>query len=98
MLITLSAVWFLDLELGISFTIGYWSHLLADAIWPLLSGQINHLTFLLWPVLPSPTYEVAPSFDAHFAALTMTPQVTVEFALFAFAVGHYMYMLDGLED
>lgn len=88
--VALGAIRVLDTESGVAFAIGYWSHLAADSIWPLLEGQVGYLAFLLWPILPSPTYELAPSFGAHFAAFTVTPQIAVEFALFGLAVGHWL--------
>jgi len=88
--IALGGIRVLDPESGAAFAIGYWSHLVADSVWPLFEGQVGSLAFLLWPVLPLPTYEIAPSFGAHFAAFTVTPQVATEFALFGLAVGHWL--------
>lgn len=75
---------------GDAFAIGYLSHLGADAFWPLLGGQFRYLSFLLWPVLPSPTYTIAPSFSAHLAHLTATPSVLIEIGLFVVAIGHWL--------
>jgi membrane-bound metal-dependent hydrolase YbcI (DUF457 family) len=43
-------------NLTIPFAFGYLSHLLGDVVVPLMAGRIGELTFLLWPVLPSPEY------------------------------------------
>ncbi len=43
-------------RLGVAFAIGYASHLVADMPWHLLSGDIDELGFLLWPVTPMPQY------------------------------------------
>lgn len=42
---------------AVGFTIGYLSHPLADALWPLLLDLNHELGFLLWPIIPSPDYE-----------------------------------------
>lgn len=42
---------------GEGFAVGYLSHPLADALWPLLLGMDDELGFLLWPIRPSPDYE-----------------------------------------
>ncbi|AUX08601.1 putative membrane-bound metal-dependent hydrolase (DUF457) [Halalkaliarchaeum desulfuricum] len=42
---------------GNGFAIGYLSHPIADAFWPLLLGKHAELGFLLWPLTESPAYE-----------------------------------------
>ena len=51
-----------------AFVVGYGSHLLADSYRAALAGRFDELTFLLWPVLPSPDY-AAGNFDYHLQKL-----------------------------
>ena len=46
-------------ESGLAFGVAYGGHLLGDALPKLLGGEYESLTFLLWPLLPLPTYEGA---------------------------------------
>ncbi|MFB6183525.1 MAG: metal-dependent hydrolase [Haloarculaceae archaeon] len=39
-------------ELGPAFAVGYLSHLLADAVYPALAGDVGSLRFLVWPLVP----------------------------------------------
>jgi hypothetical protein len=50
----------------IAFAVGYLSHLLSDGLNPLLNTEFSRLSFLLWPLLPTPNYETKQSFVAHF--------------------------------
>lgn len=51
-------------ELGVAFAVGWLSHPLGDAYVPLLRGEYEAASFLLWPVLPAPDYETE-SFLTH---------------------------------
>lgn len=42
---------------GTAFAVGYLSHPVADAVWPLALGLYDELGFLLWPLTHSPAYE-----------------------------------------
>lgn len=42
---------------GEGVAVGYLSHPVADALWPLLLGKYAELGFLLWPITHSPAYE-----------------------------------------
>ncbi|WP_306057667.1 metal-dependent hydrolase [Natronococcus wangiae] len=42
--------------LGVAFAVGYLSHLATDVPWHLLSGDLDELGFLLWPLTPMPEY------------------------------------------
>ena len=42
--------------LAMAFVIGYTSHIAADVPWHVLSGDIDELGFLLWPVTEMPAY------------------------------------------
>lgn len=44
-------------RLALAFAIGLASHLAADALWPLLYGDVHELGFVLWPVTESRPYE-----------------------------------------
>ncbi len=68
-----------------AFAIGYLSHLAMDIAKPVLDGDLSKLSFLLWPVLPSPSYETEQSFLAHFAELDLSVFVLSQFALVGIA-------------
>jgi len=51
---------------------GYASHLVGDALAPLLRGEFQFLAFLVWPLLPLPEYGTDKSFLAHFQGFTPT--------------------------
>ena len=68
------------LPLG-AFAIGYLSHLAMDVFLPFMQGRFQDMSFLLWPLLPSPSYGTSKSFVAHFANFNLTP-----FALFQFVL------------
>lgn len=65
--------------------IGWLSHLLADAVHPLLKGDLHHLVFLVWPVLGSSTYETPQAFIAHLTGIDWTPFFWSQFVLVALA-------------
>lgn len=44
-------------RLGIAFLIGYLSHLLADAVWPVVLWIPAELRYLGWPVMQQPPYD-----------------------------------------
>lgn len=46
-----------DGRIALAFGVGYCSHLLADAVWPLLFGLPAELRYLGWPVTRQPSYE-----------------------------------------
>lgn len=78
-------------EWGFAFTLGYLSHIFADAFWPLFAGEFVYVRFLLWPVYPMPTYEGSPSIIAYFLAMEATPQLAVEVLLFVVATLVWVY-------
>ena len=71
--------------LAAALSIGWLSHLLGDALYPLVNGEFAHVAFLAWPLLPLPAYEVEASFAAHFALLSPSPTLAFELALVALA-------------
>ncbi|MDQ2050143.1 metal-dependent hydrolase [Natronolimnohabitans sp. A-GB9] len=55
------AVWLLTRArdrpvLGIAFAIGYLSHIATDVPWHVISGDVDELGFLFWPLTPMPAY------------------------------------------
>lgn len=70
-------------SLGRSFAIGYLSHPLADGLLPLVRGEWEFLTFLAWPVLPSPQYQGPHSVLARVAGIDPTPYFLFQLALTA---------------
>lgn len=58
--------------LAAAFGLGYASHLAADALYPALAGNLAHLAFLGWPVLPAIDYAGPTSVTVRFAALFAT--------------------------
>jgi membrane-bound metal-dependent hydrolase YbcI (DUF457 family) len=81
-------------RLGVAFGIGYLSHLLSDGLATLITDSLGNTMFLLWPLLPPPTWGTAPSFVAHLKTLQLTPWIGCELALTAAATA--MWMADGL--
>jgi membrane-bound metal-dependent hydrolase YbcI (DUF457 family) len=80
-------------QLGVAFGIGYLSHLLSDGFATLVTDSLSNTTFLLWPLLPLPTWDTAPSFIAHLTALQLTPWIGFELVLTAAAM--VVWMTDG---
>ncbi|WP_135854071.1 metal-dependent hydrolase [Halorussus salinus] len=83
----LTAVWLvlrlLDYAtIGTAFVIGYLSHLLGDALDPLLAGDLYSLGFLAWPLVAPIEYETEQSFVAHLQELSPAALVSDE-GLFA---------------
>lgn len=72
--------------LGNAFAFGYLSHLLGDALYPILNGEWDSLSFLLWPILTMEEYETNPSIFSHFLTLNPTPSVLFEIGLFLTAI------------
>ncbi|WP_256476610.1 metal-dependent hydrolase [Haloplanus pelagicus] len=70
-------------------SIGLFSHLCADAWRPLVAGRFERATFLLWPLLPVPTYST-DSLGGHLgswlAHLRLLPVSPLEFLTSGFGV------------
>ncbi len=77
-----------DLAFAASF--GYASHLVGDSLNSLLRLQFADLTFLLWPVLPSPDYPTDKSFTAHFQNLSFSGFTIVGFVLSVLALAVFV--------
>ncbi len=93
-------------ELGVAFSVGYLSHLPADALPSVLTGDPSYW-FLFWPVIPRPGVDVsnpivgpgagaglltnaAYYFEGYFRALT-GPRGLVSIAVAAFVVALWLY-------
>ena len=79
--------------LAVAFGVGYFSHLVADAVYPLWIGEFASLAYLVWPLLPmhdSPTAGIL----WYILSQEWTPFATVQFALFVLACG--VWILDGM--
>jgi membrane-bound metal-dependent hydrolase YbcI (DUF457 family) len=79
--------------LAAAFAIGSLSHLFTDALYPLLDLDFGAVSFLAWPLLPLPSYEVDQSFLAHFALLDASPEFFFE--LFLVALASVLWHADG---
>ena len=79
-------------SLAVAFVVGYLSHLVADAVYPLWVGEYGSLAYLVWPLLPvhdAPT----PGILWYILSQEWTPYATLQFGLFAVAVG--VWVVDG---
>jgi len=76
-----------------AFGIGYGSHLVGDALGPLLVGSYSELAFFLWPLTPTVIYDSEPSFVWHFASISLTPMFIAELGLGIGVVG--LWLVDG---
>ncbi len=70
------------LSYATAFGTGYYSHLIGDALNPLLGGSLYELGFLLWPLVPAIDYGDG-GFLAHFAELELTPLFVVRILVLA---------------
>ncbi|MFB6105936.1 MAG: metal-dependent hydrolase [Halobacteriaceae archaeon] len=52
---------------GPAFAVGYATHLVGDAVSPLVSGEYAELSYLGWPLLPAPDYAEPNSLDGVLA-------------------------------
>lgn len=78
-------------EVGYGFAVGYLSHVVADAFWPLVLGEYDELGFLLWPLTHSPPY-VGQKPLAAVGDVTVT---TLWLELPLLAVALIVWWLDG---
>lgn len=72
------------------FGLGYLSHLAADALLPIIEWELQYLSFLIWPLVQSPTYETAPSFSAHLASIELTPFFIAQLVLAGMALRRWL--------
>ena len=83
-----------------AFSIGYLSHLFADALYPALEGEREALLFLAWPLVPPVEYATEPIFAAqlrrlfeHGPSALFTSSVGFEIGLAA--VVFLLWLVDG---
>jgi membrane-bound metal-dependent hydrolase YbcI (DUF457 family) len=67
-----------------AFAVGYLTHLLGDAVYPLLALDLRALSFLVWPLLPLPEDEVTSLAYYVDALLESTRSLEALPATFAF--------------
>lgn len=73
-----------DNRVGVVFAVGYLSHLLADAVWPLVLWIPEELRYLGWPITQQPLYEgIKPLVTVSDVTITT---LWVELALLAVAI------------
>ncbi|MFC6974407.1 metal-dependent hydrolase [Halomicroarcula sp. GCM10025709] len=85
-------------ELGVAFVVGYLSHTLSDGLYAVIEGEIQSLSYLLWPLFTMPPVETAQTFSAHFATLVLGPYVLFELLLACLAaIRWYVDGRPGLE-
>jgi len=70
--------------------VGYVSHLFTDGLGAVLAGRWADLSYLLWPLLPLPEYDLAPSFAAHFLAFQLDDLTLLGFALTGLAAAVWL--------
>lgn len=78
---------------ALGFAVGYVTHLVTDAIAPLLGGQYAYVAYLGWPLLDLPPYDTGIGFLERFASMEFTPLMGVEFVLVALALA--VWLRDG---
>lgn len=76
-------------EVGSAFVVGYASHLAADALNPAISGNVDDLAFLAWPLLPRVASAGPESFVGHFVGIEVTPFLLFEGTLVVLAVARW---------
>jgi len=57
---------------GVAFAVGYVTGILTDVPSGVFEGDFSRATFLVWPLLPLPSYDLEPSFVAHLTAFEVT--------------------------
>lgn len=67
--------------LAAAFAVGYLTHLLTDALYPLLALDLKAVTFLGWPLLPVPAYGETYAILEYFLTLQFTPELAFELLL-----------------
>ncbi|MHB9286459.1 metal-dependent hydrolase [Halobacteriales archaeon Cl-PHB] len=67
--------------IALGLTVGYVSHLFADGLGSILATEWQHLSYLGWPLLDLPEYDIPKSFVAHFQNFAFEPMQLLGFAL-----------------
>lgn len=66
---------------GVAFAIGYVTAILTDVPSGVFDGDFSRATFLVWPLLPLPSYDQEPSFLAHLSAIDLTASFLAQVAV-----------------
>jgi len=69
-----------------AFALGYWSHLLSDAIDAVVAWDPELLTYLAYPLVRPVSLDASKSFVQHFASLEPTAKLGFELLLVALAL------------
>jgi hypothetical protein len=72
--------------------VGYVSHLFADGLGAALGGRWADLSYLGWPALALPKYDLDPSFAAHFRAFEFSDLTLVGFGLTGLAAAVWLWI------
>ena len=67
--------------------IGYLTHLITDLPLAVLRGEFEQATFILWPLLPAPTYDTEESIVASLQFPELSLWLVGQFVLFVGAIG-----------
>jgi hypothetical protein len=76
------------------FSVGYFSHLVADAVGPILRGEVAELGYLLWPVTPIAADAGGSSIIGYFLNITLTPYFL--FQILVLFLGASLWVADGV--
>ncbi|WP_231188971.1 metal-dependent hydrolase [Haladaptatus sp. DYF46] len=91
-------------DLGVAFTVGYWSHLLGDAILAVPKSGVTPSDRLLWPLVTLPPYESEASligrlnrvFSEFFDEM-LTPEHFIFLAIYSipYLLAFLLWLVDG---
>ena len=83
-LVTIVARRYDQRTLSAAFFVGYLAGILMDIPSSVLSGDFSGATFLLWPLLPAPTYGTEQTFTAHLSSIDVTGLFLTQIGLTVF--------------
>lgn len=63
---------------GTAFCFGYLSHIVGDALAPLLDGELYYVSFFLWPVVPAVNYGPEAGFTERLAGVELTLSLGIQ--------------------
>jgi membrane-bound metal-dependent hydrolase YbcI (DUF457 family) len=78
------------------FAVGYLSHIITDLPTAVLMGDFSKTSFVLWPLLPAPTYSAEPSFQAHFYSIDFSGKFWMQILIFAAVIIHMSKRLQAI--
>jgi hypothetical protein len=91
-------------DIGVAFIVGYWSHLLGDAILAVPKSGVTPSDRLLWPIVTLPPYESDPSligrlnqvFSEFFDEM-LTPEHFIFLAIYSipYLLAFLLWLVDG---